>query len=69
MESDHYPLQWLNKVKGRNLRLLRWSLFLQEFSFKVKHIKGKENKVADMLSRSFESDKRFLMINRYYFII
>ena len=51
VESDHYPLQWLNKVRGQNQRLLRWSLFLQEFTFKVRHIKGKENTVADMLSR------------------
>ena len=56
IESDHYSLQWLNKIRGQNQRLLRWSLFLQEYTSKVFHIKGKNNKIADMLSRSFESD-------------
>ena len=25
IEPDHFPLQWLNKMKGQNQRLLRWS--------------------------------------------
>ena len=56
VESDHFPLQWLNKVKGQNQRLLRWSLLLQEFRFTVHHIKGKENGIADFLSRPFETE-------------
>ena len=55
IESDHFPLQWLNKMKGQNQRLLRWSLLLQEFSFKIHHIKGSDNKLADTLSRTFEN--------------
>ena len=55
IKSDHFPLQWLNKMKGQNQRLLRWSLFLQEFSFKIHHIKGCDNKLADTLSRTFEN--------------
>ena len=54
IESDHFPLQWLNKMKGQNQRLLRWSLLLQEFTFKIQHIKGRDNKIADTLSRQFE---------------
>ena len=34
-----------------NARQARWLAFLSEFDFEVKHIKGKENKVADALSR------------------
>lgn len=34
-----------------NERQARWLAFLREFEFEVKHIKGKENKVADALSR------------------
>ena len=26
IETDHFPLQWLNKMKGKNQRLSRWSL-------------------------------------------
>ena len=54
IETDHFPLQWLNKMKGQNQRLLRWSLLLQEFTFKIHHIKGKDNKLADTLSRVFD---------------
>ena len=55
IESDHLPLQWLNKMKGQNQRLLRWSLLLQEFAFKIQHIKGGDNKIADTTYRQFEN--------------
>jgi hypothetical protein len=34
-----------------NARQARWLTFLSEFDFEVRHIKGKENKVADALGR------------------
>jgi hypothetical protein len=34
-----------------NARQIRWLEFLCEYDFDIKHIKGKENKVADALSR------------------
>ena len=36
------------KLNGRQAR---WMAFLSEFDFEVKHIKDKENRVADALSR------------------
>ena len=36
---------------GINSRQARWMAFLSEFDFEVKHIKGKENRVIDALSR------------------
>ena len=36
---------------GLNARQAQWMAFLSEFDFEVKHIKGKENKVVDALSR------------------
>ena len=36
---------------GINARHARWMAFLSKFDFEVKHIKGKENRVADALSR------------------
>ena len=36
---------------GLNARQSRWMAFLSEFDFEVKHIKGKENRVVDALSR------------------
>jgi len=39
-------------MKSKNQRLLRWSLTLAEFDIEVKHIKGRDNVVADALSRA-----------------
>ena len=52
--TDHNPLTFINKMKNKNLRLLRWSLALQEYNLNIKHIAGKENVVADTLSRCME---------------
>ena len=49
--SDHNPLVFINRVKNKNHRLLRWSLMLQEYNLDIKHIKGKDNLIADCLSR------------------
>jgi hypothetical protein len=32
----------------------RWMALLSEFDFEIKHIKGKENRVVDSLSRSMQ---------------
>jgi hypothetical protein len=49
--SDHEPLAYMNKLTGRNCKLLRWSLELAPYNLKVKHIKGKNISFADFLSR------------------
>lgn len=50
--TDHRALQFLMTAKLNHDRLRRWALFLQQFDFSVIHIPGKENTVADCLSRS-----------------
>ena len=35
-----------------NARQARWLVFLSEYDFEIQHIKGKENKVVDALSRN-----------------
>jgi len=52
--TDHAPLQWLQRMKTTNQRLLCWSLTLQEFRFSISHIAGKKNIVADPLSKCDE---------------
>ena len=49
--SDHNPLVFLHKLKNKNQRLLRWSLMLQEHDLDIRHIKGKDDVIADCLSR------------------
>ncbi|XP_068205388.1 uncharacterized protein [Palaemon carinicauda] len=50
--SDHNPLKFVNKFRNKNRRLTNWSLMLQEYNLTIKHVKGKDNVVADALSRN-----------------
>lgn len=49
--TDHNPLCWLYKIKEPNSRLVRWKLKLDEYQFDIQYKKGRENSVADALSR------------------
>lgn len=49
--TDHSALTWLFKQKDLSGRLARWVMSLQHHYMKIKHIKGKNNVVADALSR------------------
>ena len=47
--TDHRSLEWLQRMKGDNLRLTRWSLNLQPYQFEVQYRPGKTNSNADGL--------------------
>ncbi|GMF33022.1 unnamed protein product [Phytophthora fragariaefolia] len=49
--TDHIALKWLMTTKEPAGRLHRWSLTLQEYGFEIQYRPGKENHVADALSR------------------
>lgn len=49
--TDHNPLTFLSSMQNSNQRLMRW-LFLQPYHFDVCHIKGRDNVMADALSRA-----------------
>ena len=51
VRTDHHSLQWLQKFRDRNTRLMRWSLSLQPYQFTVEHRKGLDNANANGLSR------------------
>ena len=51
LQTDHKPLTFLSTARYKNDRILRWSLSLQGYDFVVKDIAGKENVMADYLSR------------------
>jgi hypothetical protein len=50
--TDHCGLRHLFDQPKLNARQARWMDLLSEFDFEIKHIKGKENRVVDALSRS-----------------
>ena len=72
LRIDHCGLKYL--FDQPNARQARWLEFLCEFDFEIKHINGKENRVADALSRNvqemhvsslsiFQSDLRQHIVN------
>ena len=54
LRIDHCGLKYLFDQPTLNARQARWLEFLCEFDFEIKHIKGKENKVANALSRKVQ---------------
>ena len=51
VETDHRNLQWLeNSVVPK---VMRWRIYLSSFNFLIRHIPGKENRVADWQSRMY----------------
>jgi hypothetical protein len=51
LRTDHNGLKYLFDQPTLNAREIRWLEFMCEYDFDIKHIKGKENKVANALSR------------------
>ena len=51
IETDHQSLKYLSTQPNLSRRQCRWMELLQEFDFDIEYVKGKENVVADDLSR------------------
>jgi len=52
--TDHHSLTNYFSQPTLNTRQARWADFLSGFDFEIKHLKGKENRVADTLSRKVQ---------------
>ncbi|XP_043069923.1 uncharacterized protein [Drosophila bipectinata] len=59
--TDHASLKWLMSFKNLEGRLARWFLALQPYQFNIDHRKGKDNVVADTLSRPNEVEELSLV--------
>ncbi len=51
IETDHRNLVWMHHSEVP--KIIRWRIYLQMFNFLIRHIPGKQNIVADMLSRQW----------------
>lgn len=51
LATDHQPLRWLMTLKTPSGRLARWALSLQPYDLQIVYTPGKNNVVADTLSR------------------
>lgn len=49
--TDHKPLIYLFGMKDPSSRLIKYRLTLEEYDFEISYVKGKNNAVADALSR------------------
>ena len=49
IHTDHKNLTYIND--SVNAMVVRWKLYLQEYTFKIQYIKGQDNMVADNFSR------------------
>ena len=52
LQTDHKPLKYLKDALYQNDRVFRWAVAVQEYSFRVEDIPGRENVGADFLSRT-----------------
>lgn len=57
LKTDHAPLKWLFGMAKPSSRLTKFRLELEPFSFDVEHVPGKDNVVADALSRKLTSEE------------
>ena len=51
LQTDHRPLTFLSLSKNLNRRLMRHSLTLSQYAFKIQYISGSRNVGSDFLSR------------------
>lgn len=56
LRTDHSSLLSYKNKSEPSQRLARWLQYLEEFDFDIEHVKGKNNAVADALSRPQEID-------------
>jgi hypothetical protein len=85
LRTKHSGVKYVFKQQALNTRKTRWMEFLNEYKFDIKHIRWKENKVVDALSRrvhamyatnismwKFDLKRKFLedvMSNEHYLYI
>ena len=54
--TDHKALEFFSKQRKLSGRQARWAEYLSRFDFEIRYVQGKDNIVADSLSRYYKSD-------------
>ena len=52
VETDNQAVTWMKRNPSKKAKVERWSIELEEYDYELRHIKGKNNIMADMLSRA-----------------
>lgn len=52
VQTDHKPLVWTGRLKESSARITRWKEVLSQYNMDITYKPGKENVVADWLSRA-----------------
>lgn len=60
VKSDHKPIVYLYNLKNPSSRLSRIRLDLEEYDFEIQNVRGKDNVIADALSRITINDLKEL---------
>jgi len=55
--TDNSALTWLLSHPKKVGKIARWITTINAFKFTIEHVKGRDNVIADCLSRLFEEDK------------
>jgi hypothetical protein len=53
IHSDHESLKYLHSQSNLNRRHAKWVEFIESFPYIIRHKKGKDNIIADALSRRY----------------
>ena len=61
--SDHKPLIHLKSFRELVNRRFRWIQYLEEIQVKIRYVEGKDNVIADYLSRSIKHDSPWDVIS------
>jgi hypothetical protein len=66
--TDHRALEFFKTQRRLSSRQMRWMEYLSRFDYDIQYVKGSSNKVADSLSRYYQSDTEDELHPQYDFV-